>query len=499
LIVDSSWLMANLIGAFRAGFTIVAMVLFAPVTALRADIITVTNTDDSGPGSLRQALADANDGDTIEFAVTGAISLTTGELLVNRNIAITAPGPDTLTVERAQNAALFRIFHVTPGLTVTIRGLTITNGFNHFGFVSGGGIYNDHSNVTVSNCVLTRNSATGQGGFSGGAIGNDAGFSGSATLTIDQCTIDDNNVTDGITFNVGGGIFNFALGGGTGTVMIKNSTISNNRAVQGGGIFSDGGAQGNAVVNINNSTFSNNAAQQDGGAIRSNGIESGHAVLIITNSTFSGNADLPNSVDCSCGQSTILNDGDPGANSATVEVTNTIFNSGVAQRNVVNQGGLFISHGYNLTSDSGVVNTNGGTGGFDGKGDQINTDPMLDPAGLQNNGGPTQTVALLPGSPAIDSGDPSFTPPPFFDQRGPGFDRVVNARIDKGSFEVQAGGSPTPTPTPTVAPTATATPTSTPTATPTPSATARPTPTPRLHPSPRPRPTSAPRPALHDH
>ena len=73
---------------------------------------------------------------------------------------------------------------------------------------------------------------------SGGAIGNDAGFSGSATLTINNCTISDNNVADGITFNVGGGIYTFALGGGTGIVTINNSTISNNRAVQGGGLLS---------------------------------------------------------------------------------------------------------------------------------------------------------------------------------------------------------------------------------------------------------------------
>jgi hypothetical protein len=112
-------------------------------------------------------------------------------------------------------------------------------------------------------------------------------------------------------------------------------------------------------------------------------------------------------------------------------------------------------------------------------GDQINTDPMLGP--LQNNGGTTFTHALLVGSPAIDAGDPNFTPPPFFDQRGPGFNRVVNGRIDKGSFEVQGS---TATPTPTVTPTATPTPTPTP----------RVTPTPRTSPAPRPRPTPPPRP-----
>jgi uncharacterized MnhB-related membrane protein len=86
------------------------------------------------------------------------------------------------------------------------------------------------------------------------------------------------------------------------------------------------------------------------------------------------------------------------------------------------------SLGYNLSSD--------GAGGYlTGPGDQIYTDPLLGP--LQNNGGPTFTHALLPGSPAIDAGDPNFTPPPFFDQRGPGFNRVANGRIDIGSFEVQ--------------------------------------------------------------
>jgi hypothetical protein len=69
---------------------------------------------------------------------------------------------------------------------------------------------------------------------------------------------------------------------------------------------------------------------------------------------------------------------------------------------------------------------------------------MLGP--LQDNGGPTFTHALLSGSPAIDAGDPNFTPPPYYDQRGPNFWRVRNGRIDIGSFEVQAGTTPTPTP-----------------------------------------------------
>jgi hypothetical protein len=70
---------------------IVAILFFATVIALHADTITVTNTNDGGPGSLRQALLDANDGDTIDFAVTGTIGLTSGELLVDNSIIISGP------------------------------------------------------------------------------------------------------------------------------------------------------------------------------------------------------------------------------------------------------------------------------------------------------------------------------------------------------------------------------------------------------------------------
>ena len=94
------------------------------------------------------------------------------------------------------------------------------------------------------------------------------------------------------------------------------------------------------------------------------------------------------------------------------------------------------------------MSSDDGGGFLTGAGDQINTDPLLGP--LQDNGGPTFTHALLPGSPAIDAGDPNFTPPPDYDQRGPGFDRVVNGRIDVGSVEIQS--APTPTPTPTATP-----------------------------------------------
>ena len=140
--------------------------------------------------------------------------------------------------------------------------------------------------------------------------------------------------------------------------------------------------------------------------------------MTVANSTLSGN-----SADSGGG---IYNDGSSGGTVAIL--ANTILKTGASGENIYNFGGQVVSQGYNLSNDSG-------SGYLNHSGDQINTDPMLGP--LQSNGGLTLTHALLPGSPAIDAGDPGFTPPPFYDQRGPGFDRVVNSRLDIGSFEVQ--------------------------------------------------------------
>jgi hypothetical protein len=457
-------------------FTILVILFFAVGVALRAETITVTNTNDSGPGSLRQALTDANDGDTITFAITGIIGLTSGELLVDRSITILGPGANTLTVARAQGAPIFRIFHVMPSHIVIIQGVTISNGSTFQGLTIGGaGIWNDHSNLTVNNCVLTGNAVDHQ--VSGGGISNDAGDSGSASLTINNSLIAENNLGANEAVNFGGGIYNYGIHGSA-TLTINNSTISGNQAFQGGGLFSDGGVTGSiAAVTINNSTFSGNYADQYAGGIMNEADEGGLATVIVINSTFARNS----SCNCNFFAGAIFNDGNTQPGGAVLEMANTIFQGDLTNpANIFNQGGVVISDGYNLTNDAGVLNTNGGIGDFNALGDQINSDPLLGP--LQDNGGPTPTHQLFAGSPAIDAGDPKFTPPPFFDQRGPGFNRVVNGRLDVGSFEVQGPTvSPSPTPTPTITPT--------PTVTPTPTPIVRPTPTPRPRPAPHPRPT----------
>jgi len=446
-----------------------------------ANVITVTNTNDSGPGSLRQALADANDGDTITFAVTGIIGLTSGELVINRNITISGPGANLLAVSRAANAAPFRIFHVMLGHTVIIEGLTISNGsvLNTFG----GGIYNFESALTVNSCALAGNSALGQQGSGGGIFSNGGGAGGAASLTI------------------------------------TSSALSGNTATTGGAIANDG-SSGMANLTISNSTLSGNSASFGGGGGVNDNTANGTASITITNSTLSENTSANISM----------------FKGGMLDIGNTILKAAASGVNLeIGKLATVTSHGYNVCSDNG--------GGFlNGPGDQINTDPMLGP--LQDNGGPTFTHALLPGSPAIDAGDPNFTPPPYYDQRGPVFWRVRNGRIDSGSFEVQAGTTPSPTPTATASPTptptatatatamatstptatatatatgtATATPTTTPSVTPTatftptptaiatatvtatptatPTLTPRPSPTPRVAPTPRVRPTPPPRP-----
>src|SRR6185436_16084551 len=116
----------------------------------------------------RQALADAQNGDIIGFNpnLNGqVIGLTSGQLVINKNITIRGPGANLLTVSRTSGT--FRIFIVTPGHSVVISGLTIRGGSD-----DGGGIYNDHSTVTLNHCSVRENLA---GDFNSGG-GRGAGI-----------------------------------------------------------------------------------------------------------------------------------------------------------------------------------------------------------------------------------------------------------------------------------------------------------------------------------
>jgi hypothetical protein len=455
---------------------------------LNVTTLTVTNTADGGAGSLRDEIAAAGDGDSIQFdpALNGqSIDLTNGELVIDKNITISGPGPNQLTVQRSLGTAnAFRIFHVTPGHTVMIGGLAISRGAD-----SGGGVLNDQATLTLDDCTVSNNGGVAFSGMSGGGIfnsgtltitnstitgnylevgnqftgtGNGAGIYNDGTLAIDHGTVSGNSFLnihppgpmfggDGAgIYSVGGAITisNSTVSGNHanrehggifngGTLEIINSTISGNGArYSAGGIgnfgtvtishsvlsgnsayykwFGLGGAISNiGTLEIHNSTLSGNSVDGGGGAINNSG------ATTITNSTLTGNFSVHTK--------TLGGGGLRNVDGGTLQIGNTILNSGSSDANF-NNSATVISHGYNLSSDSG--------GGFlTAAGDQINTNALLGP--LQNNGGPTFTHALLMGSPAINAGDLNVTPPPVYDQRGPGYPRVIGGRIDVGSFEVQ--------------------------------------------------------------
>jgi hypothetical protein len=420
-------------------FSVAVLLVAATAMSAHAATITVTNTNDSGPGSLRQALAVAHDGDRITFAVRGTITLTSGALVVAKSVTISGPGADQLSIVGIPFQSVFAV------AAATISGLTIRNGavgIDNGGMltvrncvISGmsvGGIHNVAS-LTVVNSNVSDNffgiynitgefgvvtatilSTTVSGNSAGGVVAAPNFFGGRAYITITDCTISGNFSASG-----GGGI----LGART-KLTVANSTISGNSAgTSGGGISISPGPIGVDLDSIIvNSTISGNSAGTSGGGIGTS------TTLRVANSTITGNS-APS--------------GGGIYNVGSVEVSNTILNAGALGENIFNNGGTVTSDGYNLSSDDG--------GGYlTGPGDQINTDPLLGP--LQDNGGPTFTHALLPGSPAIDAGDPNFSPPPSTDQRGCPFDRVFNGRIDIGSFETQPPrrecSTPRPRPTP---------------------------------------------------
>jgi len=279
-------------------------------------------------------------------------------------VSILGPGPGLLTVS-GNHAS--RVFNIT-GTNVTISGLTIANGQsaeNGAGINAAG---SPGSVLTISDCVVNNNSTTA----SGGGIFNNAGV----TMTVSYCTISGNNGNGN-----GGGIYNQ-----NGMLTIVASTLNGNLAGFGGGIANDGGSGGNATMTLNVSTISSNSAYGGGGGILNWG-QSGSATLTVNASTFSGNSAGGS------GGGGIFNNNYAGT--GKVEIADTIFNAGSAGANIYNYSGPVKSDGYNLSSD--------GAGGFlTATGDQINTDPKL--GRLQNNGGPTMTHALLPGSPAINRG-----------------------------------------------------------------------------------------------
>jgi CSLREA domain-containing protein len=439
-----------------------------PITSLPVNTDTVvTNTNDSGAGSLRQAILNANataGADTITFAgsvftdsTPDIITLTSGQLTITDDVTIVGTGASKLTISGNNASSVLQI--TGTGTDVSIDALKIANAndviygsillnsnaslnltnsivSNNQGAV--GGIFN-RGNLSLTNTSVSgnRGSSLGGGVFNTGTLsltnstvsGNSAyiynlfyayggGIFNTGNLKITASTISDNSAyasgqayrSPNIYPSYGGGIYN------SGTVDIIGSTISGNGARDGGGIFNDG------TFSLTNSTVSNNRVDARGGGIYNN-----KGTLTLINDTITNN-NATGSYNVEPSNGGVFNKSD-----STVIVGNTIIAANF-QRNVSTSDveGDFIDLGNNLIGD------NTGSTGFTIStliGTSTNPiDPRL--SALQNNGGETFTNALLADSPAINAGNNALIPAGITtDQRNTGFDRISEGTVDIGALE----------------------------------------------------------------
>jgi hypothetical protein len=401
----------------------------------------VTNLNDSGPGTLRTLIAGSAANDTILCAIPGTIALTSGELAITHNLAITGPGATNLTVS-APGAYSGRVFHILGG-TVSISGLTISGGgvagadgtsaSRGGGNGEGGGIFNSGT-LTLTNCTVTQNFAQGGNGFadnSDNAIGNGGGGYGggiyndnSGSLTLVNCLVA-NNVARGGGGGITTNVISYGLGGGgggggvfsSGTVCgLAGCTLFNNDAIGGGGAGGGPGDGGGISVHdglLVNCTIVTNLAEYGGadggsgsgseGDANGGGVEAattGSTGVTINSCTIQGNQAV------SATGSEASGGGLAVFNNAPLTLENTIVSGNSTLIYFADSGGWDVSGtvtsgGYNF-----IGQTDGTSAGWVAS-DQTGTtvtpiDPQLGP--LQDNGGPTFTLALPATSPAVNQG-----------------------------------------------------------------------------------------------
>jgi CSLREA domain-containing protein len=295
--------------------------------------------------------------------------------------------------------------HDIAAATLSIANSSFVGNFTTVG--SGGAISSrDGTTVTVANSIFSENGAS-----DAGAIASDG------TLIVAHSTFEGNGA------NGGGAIESF------GTFTVTDSTFTGNSALGGGGIVLIG------VGTIRRSTFASNVADSAAGI--ANG-----GTLTVSNSTFAGNTTL------------IPFGGGPGgaiANSGTLTLkSSTLFGNGAPEgAGIANEGTAMLTN--TIVAGSQGANCSGGFSGSSTH--NMSDDPTCSPGFTQvsladlnlsplgDNGGPTQTIALGSGSVAINAGDNAAAAGLITDQRGKGFPRIVNGRVDIGAFEVQRRGN----------------------------------------------------------
>lgn len=380
----------------------------------------VTSFDDSGVGTLRSAIIQSNscsEVNTITFQVfaTGTIALASTLPAVSGQLTIIGSGVERLTIT---GNGTQRLFTVSATGNLTLRNLTITGG--RAAAVEAGGFL-VLGTLAIERSVITGHVLTGTQnvqGAAGGAIMVRGG-----ALTVTETTISGNRASAENGYARGAAI---AVNGGS--LTITRSALYDNSAegqaeAAGGAVSVDNASS----VIITNTTLARNAVSSNGArlgsALHANRVTS----ATLTNVTIADNT------------------GAPALSPAMSQVT--VRNSILARNPQGNCSARVTDGGFNLSSDATcVLNLQTSRNGVD---------PLLDPAGLRDNGGVTQTIALLPPSPAIDAGGSAicFTAAPRgpagSDQRGMGHKRVCDA----GAYEYQLIGQTTTlalvTPTPT--------------------------------------------------
>ncbi len=355
---------------------------------LAAVTLAVTDCGDSGaPGQLRTLINAAAPGDTLRLpactvTLTGAAlddGNLSGDLDLTKSLTIQGLGPGLTVID---GGGIDRVFDINPtglaGVNVTLAGMAIRN-------ARPTGIRNAGT-LTLADVSISDNVA--EFPTMGGGILNDG------TLTGVDVTIRHNGA------HAGGGLAN----GTSGVATLTNSTISGN----GGSINvvgSSGGILNRGSLTLANVTVSGNTAREVGGI-------DNRGTLMLTNVTISGNT-----------ADTMLGGKGGLSNSGSATLVNSILANPPVAGFLSNRdcAGPITSLGHNVES--------GDTCGFTAPGDLRNTNPLLAPLGA--NGGPTETQALLPGSPATDAGDPAACP--ATDQRGVA--RPLPARCAMGAFE----------------------------------------------------------------
>lgn len=334
---------------------ILFLIIHLTAAANQASTLTVTNKNNSGVGSLRQAIADAAPSDTIVFAagLNGAILLTASELFINKNLNIVGPGANVLRLEMDLGDQR-RVVHVAAG-TVSISGLSIT-----------GGNFQPASNATKG----------------GSGLLVEAG----ATVTLNNMMIRKNE----LFYENSGPPIN-GIVQNHGTLTVNNSSVTANLAYN-----SVGGIVNHGILTMTNTTIARNTVFVDSSGV--GGIHNAGGPTTMLNCTISGNF------------GTAGNTGGVFAEAGTINIKNTIIadnfiDTGTASSSDVS--GAFSSQGNNL-----IGNTTGGSGFI--ASDLQDVNPLL--GVVANGGGTTYTVALLSGSPAINAGND--TGAPATDQRG---------------------------------------------------------------------------------